>query len=139
MRMTSVVTRWPRAVAALAVLAMLGGTLACEGNVRRSRGDDGSRRGEAESAFIEVRLLEALLLNRPPSCADKDLRVQVVSGLQQAMTTVANPQFGPEADALRVEIGRMFDDGRFSTLLMGVIESTPFQKMRTEATVTASN
>jgi hypothetical protein len=31
------------------------------------------------------------------------------------------------------------DDGRFSTLLMGVIESTPFQKMRTEATVTASN
>jgi hypothetical protein len=33
----------------------------------------------------------------------------------------------------------MEKDGRFSTLLMGVIESTPFQKMRTEATVTASN
>jgi len=31
------------------------------------------------------------------------------------------------------------DDGRFSTLLMGVIDSAPFQKMRTEATVTASN
>jgi hypothetical protein len=30
-------------------------------------------------------------------------------------------------------------DGRFSTLLRGVIESAPFQKMRTEATVTASN
>ncbi|HTU66080.1 MAG TPA: DUF1592 domain-containing protein [Steroidobacteraceae bacterium] len=30
-------------------------------------------------------------------------------------------------------------DGKFSTLLMGVIDSTPFQKMRTEATVTASN
>jgi hypothetical protein len=31
------------------------------------------------------------------------------------------------------------DDGRFSTLLMGVIDSAPFQMMRTEATVTASN
>jgi hypothetical protein len=31
------------------------------------------------------------------------------------------------------------DDGKFSTLLMGVIDSAPFQKMRTEATVTASN
>ena len=30
-------------------------------------------------------------------------------------------------------------DGRFSAMLMGVIESPPFQKMRTEATVTASN
>jgi hypothetical protein len=30
-------------------------------------------------------------------------------------------------------------DGRFSAMLIGVIESAPFQKMRTEATVTASN
>jgi hypothetical protein len=30
-------------------------------------------------------------------------------------------------------------DGRFSSLLMGIIDSTPFQKMRTDATVTASN
>jgi hypothetical protein len=31
------------------------------------------------------------------------------------------------------------DDGRFSALLMGVIESAPFQKMRTTATVTVAN
>ncbi|HEV7608450.1 MAG TPA: DUF1592 domain-containing protein [Steroidobacteraceae bacterium] len=31
------------------------------------------------------------------------------------------------------------NEGRFSALLMGVIESAPFQKMRTEATVTAAN
>jgi hypothetical protein len=30
-------------------------------------------------------------------------------------------------------------DGRFSALLTGIIESAPFQKMRTTATVTASN
>ncbi len=31
------------------------------------------------------------------------------------------------------------NEGRFSALLMGVIESAPFQKMRTQATVTADN
>jgi hypothetical protein len=31
------------------------------------------------------------------------------------------------------------NDGKFSTLMTGVIESAPFQKMRTTATVTASN
>ncbi|HET9863950.1 MAG TPA: DUF1592 domain-containing protein [Steroidobacteraceae bacterium] len=31
------------------------------------------------------------------------------------------------------------NDGRFSALLSGVIESAPFQKMRTQATVTAAN
>jgi hypothetical protein len=31
------------------------------------------------------------------------------------------------------------NDGKFSAMLMGVIESAPFQKMRTSATVTAAN
>ena len=31
------------------------------------------------------------------------------------------------------------NDGKFSALLLGVVESAPFQKMRTEATVTAAN
>jgi hypothetical protein len=30
-------------------------------------------------------------------------------------------------------------DGQFSALLMGVIESAPFQKMRTQATMTVAN
>jgi hypothetical protein len=30
-------------------------------------------------------------------------------------------------------------DGRFSALLSGIVESAPFQKMRTQATVTAAN
>ena len=29
--------------------------------------------------------------------------------------------------------------GRFSVLLKGVIDSAPFQKMRTQATITAAN
>jgi hypothetical protein len=31
------------------------------------------------------------------------------------------------------------NDGKFSALLLGVVESAPFQKMRTEATITAAN
>jgi hypothetical protein len=31
------------------------------------------------------------------------------------------------------------EDGRFSALLMGIVQSAPFQKMRTEATVTVRN
>ena len=37
-------------------------------------------------------------------------------------------------------VKRLVDnDGRFSALLMGVVESAPFQKMRTQATMTVSN
>jgi len=31
------------------------------------------------------------------------------------------------------------NDGHFSALLMGVVESAPFQKMRTQATMTVAN
>jgi hypothetical protein len=31
------------------------------------------------------------------------------------------------------------NDGRFSALLMGVVDSAPFQKMRTQATLTVAN
>jgi hypothetical protein len=36
-------------------------------------------------------------------------------------------------------VAHMQEDGRFSTLLMGVIDSAPFQKMRTTATATVAN
>jgi len=39
----------------------------------------------------------------------------------------------------RIVKGLDDDGGRFSTLLMGVIESAPFQKMRTQAAMTVSN
>ena len=31
------------------------------------------------------------------------------------------------------------NDGKFSALLLGVVESAPFQKMRTQATITVAN
>jgi len=41
--------------------------------------------GSAEGAFMEVRLLEALLLDRPKGCAGVGFRVHVISALHQAM------------------------------------------------------
>jgi signal transduction histidine kinase len=73
--------------------------------------------GRAAGAFMEMRLLEALLLDRPRDCEGIPLQVRVLSDLRQPMTTVATPPFGPIADELRREIGNMFRDGRFTRLV----------------------
>jgi signal transduction histidine kinase/ActR/RegA family two-component response regulator len=71
--------------------------------------------GRADGGFMEVRLIEGLLLNRAPGCEDAGFRVRVVSDLRQTMATIATAPFRPEADALREEIGRMFQDGLFAS------------------------
>jgi signal transduction histidine kinase/ActR/RegA family two-component response regulator len=70
--------------------------------------------GMADAAFMEVRLIEPMLLQRPKPCNGIGFGVRVISGMSQAMTLVAQPEFRPEADALRAEIGAMFVDGRFA-------------------------
>lgn len=73
--------------------------------------------GRAEGAFMEIRLLESMLLDRPPGCDGVRFRVRVMSNLRQSLTTVSTLPFRPEADELRREIGLMFQDGRFATLV----------------------
>src|SRR6185369_8647823 len=73
--------------------------------------------GLADVGFMEVRLLEALLLNRAPGCQDASFRVRVISELHQPMGTISTAAFRAEADALRQEIGIMFQDGRFASLV----------------------
>jgi signal transduction histidine kinase/CheY-like chemotaxis protein len=70
--------------------------------------------GAADGGFMEVRLLEALLLKRVPGCEQESFRVRVLSNLHQPMSTAALREFQPEADALRDEIAVMFQDGRFA-------------------------
>ena len=70
--------------------------------------------GLADAGFMEVRLLEALLLRRAPGCEGAVFRVRVISELHQPMATAATLAFRPEADELRQEIGVMFQDGRFA-------------------------
>lgn len=73
--------------------------------------------GEADGAFLEVRLLEALLLQRPPGCEPVDLRVQVLDKLASEMGIGATKEFRAEADRLRREIEEMFQDGRFTSFV----------------------
>jgi signal transduction histidine kinase/ActR/RegA family two-component response regulator len=73
--------------------------------------------GAVDGAFMEVRLLEPMLLQRPPGCEGVGLGVAVIPGMTQSMTLVAARAFQPEADALRAEIGVMFLDGRFSAFV----------------------
>ena len=73
--------------------------------------------GMADGGFMEVRLLEALLLKRAPGCESVSLRVRVVSELHQPMATAATLAFRSEADELRQEIGTMFQDGRFASFV----------------------
>ena len=70
--------------------------------------------GQADAVFLEVRLLESMLLRRPPGCEAVDLRVEVAGGLSVQMSTASTWDFRPETDRLRRQIDLMFQDGRFA-------------------------
>ncbi|HMJ62535.1 MAG TPA: ATP-binding protein [Bryobacteraceae bacterium] len=69
--------------------------------------------GKADGAFMEVRLVEPMLLERPTGCDGIRLGLRVIPGMTQSMTLVAAKPFRAQADELRAEIGAMFLDGRF--------------------------
>jgi signal transduction histidine kinase/CheY-like chemotaxis protein len=73
--------------------------------------------GGTDGAFMELRLIEPMLLMRPNGCEEAKLGVRVIAGLDQPMTTVATVPFRKSAEALRAEINVMFLDGRFGRLL----------------------
>jgi signal transduction histidine kinase/CheY-like chemotaxis protein len=74
-------------------------------------------RGESDGAFMEVRLIEPMLLIRPAGCEQAKLGVRVMAGLDQPMTTVAAIPFRRSLEQIRAEINVMFLDGSFGTLL----------------------
>ena len=68
-------------------------------------------RGEADSTFLEVRLLEPLLLARPPACRDVAIRVQVMPDSVQMLATGSTAEAAPVADLLWHGIQEQLDDG----------------------------
>jgi signal transduction histidine kinase len=72
---------------------------------------------QADAVFLEVRLLEAMLLRRPPGCEAVDLRVEVAGDVSVPMVTASTWEFRPETDRLRRQIDLMFQDGRFARFL----------------------
>ncbi|MDZ4800945.1 MAG: ATP-binding protein [Bryobacteraceae bacterium] len=61
----------------------------------------------ADGAFMEVRLLEALLLRRPAICQNAVFRVRVLSKPVLELSVASTPESGAYADALSDELQRM--------------------------------
>jgi PAS domain S-box-containing protein len=73
--------------------------------------------GESRGAVMEVRLLEAMLMRRPKGCQNAVFGVKVLPGTVNPMSLVARTTHRREAQELRKEIGLMFVDGRFNSLV----------------------
>jgi signal transduction histidine kinase/CheY-like chemotaxis protein len=73
--------------------------------------------GESDGAFMEVRLIEPMLLIRPAGCEQTKLGIRVMAGPDQPMTTVASFPFRNRLEQIRAEINVMFLDGSFGALL----------------------
>jgi signal transduction histidine kinase/ActR/RegA family two-component response regulator len=71
-------------------------------------------RRQADAAFMEVRLLEAMLMRRPQGCETADFRVEVIDELPAKMAIASTPEYRDEANRLRIQIELMFQDGRFA-------------------------
>jgi signal transduction histidine kinase/ActR/RegA family two-component response regulator len=67
--------------------------------------------GRVEAGFIETRVVEAALLNRPAECRDSALRFTVVHGADFPSGIGALPGMAWVADALRGEIASLARDG----------------------------
>ncbi|HEY3381104.1 MAG TPA: ATP-binding protein [Vicinamibacterales bacterium] len=72
--------------------------------------------GTADAGFIEGRLAQWLLLNRPPACADIPLAFVALEGAGLSYAIGSTVAAGPVADRLRAEIARMAEDGTLASI-----------------------
>jgi len=71
----------------------------------------------ADGAFLEVRLLEGMLLRRPSGCEAAEFRIEVQSRTPIPMVTASTWKFRREADELRRQIDLMDGDGRLAGII----------------------
>jgi signal transduction histidine kinase/ActR/RegA family two-component response regulator len=68
--------------------------------------------GAARVSFMELRLLESFLMNRPAGCETAPLRVRTLSNESNAMAIASTRKFAPLADELREGIEELIQEGR---------------------------
>lgn len=73
-------------------------------------------RGDAEAAFVETRMVQTVLNNRPRECRDTNFRAAVIDGAGFGSGIGATPGARREADALRHEILKLARDGTMSRI-----------------------
>ena len=74
-------------------------------------------RGTVDAALVEARYLDRALLIRPAGCEMSGLHVVFVEGLTLDLSLLAIPQYAGVADALRVGIGKLAQEGRMGASL----------------------
>ena len=67
--------------------------------------------GEADAGFVDARVLDSILLDRPKGCSSASLRIQYLSELHNPIGILSTREAGPVADVLRAEISKMGADG----------------------------
>jgi signal transduction histidine kinase/ActR/RegA family two-component response regulator len=67
--------------------------------------------GAADVAFLDMRAVEAALLDRPGDCAGKRLQVKPLPELTDPMSLFTRQELGPLAEVLRGRIDDMVNDG----------------------------
>jgi diguanylate cyclase (GGDEF)-like protein len=73
--------------------------------------------GRADAAVIESRMIEPLLLHRPPGCIDVPLNIAHLPGADIGLCIAAVPEVAGLASQLRSEISKMVVNGEFETIV----------------------
>ncbi len=73
--------------------------------------------GKAAAALIESRILDAMLLDRPPGCTSLSLNISTLPGATTQLSIAAVPEVAALARELRSEISKMALSGEFGVIL----------------------
>ncbi|MDP9171181.1 MAG: diguanylate cyclase, partial [Acidobacteriota bacterium] len=71
-------------------------------------------KGEAVAALVESRVLDAILLERPPGCETANFHISTLPGAMSPLSIAAVPEMRDTASALRDEITNLTKDGFLS-------------------------
>ncbi|HWD99023.1 MAG TPA: diguanylate cyclase, partial [Bryobacteraceae bacterium] len=74
-------------------------------------------RKDADAAFVETRVLDAILLNRPRGCDSMALAVHFVAGAESPVSIASLPSAAATVDAIRAEIPSLAADETFAAAL----------------------
>lgn len=79
--------------------------------LRRSDAIEAVCKGEARGALVEGRVLDSLLLSRPPGCEDAHFNISALTGATTALAIIAVPEMKGVANNLRDGITELVADG----------------------------
>jgi len=84
--------------------------------------------GEVDAGFLEARLFDEMLLDRPAACQNVPLTVRFVPGAISEVAVMSQKKSGEVADLLREEISALMEDG---TIVRSLDKWSPYSAAQT--------